>query len=329
MKWHDRIGRRLKLRDLHTFLTVVQRGSMAKAASDLALTQPAVSKAVADIEHTLGVRLFDRNPQGVLTTPYGEALLKRAVGLFDDLHQTVQELEFLADPTVGELRIGCSETMMAGLVPAAIDRLRRRYPRICFEVTQLVTDSSFRALRDRAVELIVVRMSPAREEDLDKEILFDDPINVVAGINSPWARRRRIELSELVGEPWSLMAEDASIGAVAAENLRARGLPYPSTGVKCTALQMHVSLLQTGHYLALLSDSFLRFSAARSQMKALPVKLEVQPPPIGIAMLKNRTISPVSRLFIDALRAIAKPSARPQNAKRRSPPSTGSTAPVM
>ena len=75
MKWNDRIGRRLKLHDLHVLLTVAEVGSMGKAAERLAVSQPSVSKAIADMEHTIGVRLLDRTPKGVETTAYGRALL--------------------------------------------------------------------------------------------------------------------------------------------------------------------------------------------------------------------------------------------------------------
>src|SRR3979490_714863 len=80
--WESQIGRRLRLRDLHVFFTVVQRGSMAKAAQQLKVTQPAVSRVIADLEHTLGVRLLDRGAQGVVPTIYGRALLKRGTTVF-------------------------------------------------------------------------------------------------------------------------------------------------------------------------------------------------------------------------------------------------------
>jgi DNA-binding transcriptional LysR family regulator len=98
VEWADRIGRRLKLRDLHVLMTVVQRGSMAKAAAELAVSQPAVSKAIADMEHTLGLRLLDRSRNGIEPTAYGRALVKRGLTIFDELKQGVEELEFLADP---------------------------------------------------------------------------------------------------------------------------------------------------------------------------------------------------------------------------------------
>ena len=85
MQWTDRIGQRLKLRDLHILLSVVQRGSMAKAAAELAISQPAVSKAIADMEHAVGLRLLDRSRNGIEPTAYGQALIKRGLVIFDEL----------------------------------------------------------------------------------------------------------------------------------------------------------------------------------------------------------------------------------------------------
>src|SRR5229473_4270297 len=126
--WETRIGRRLRLRDLHVLLTVVQCGSMAKAAQRLAVSQPAVSKAIANLEQTLGVRLLDRGPQGVEPTLYGNALVRRGLAVFDELRQGVGEIEFLADPTAGEVRIGCNESLSAALLPEVIGRLSDQYP---------------------------------------------------------------------------------------------------------------------------------------------------------------------------------------------------------
>ena len=95
--WEAQIGGRLRLRDLHAFFTVVRHGSMAKAAAQLGVSQPAISKIVADLEYALGVRLLDRNRRGVEATTYGAALLRRGLAAFDELKQGVREIEFLAD----------------------------------------------------------------------------------------------------------------------------------------------------------------------------------------------------------------------------------------
>src|SRR4051812_45932306 len=125
MQWSDRIGKRLKLRDLHILLAVAKLGSMGKAAAELAVSQPAISKAIADAEHAVGLRLLDRGPRGIEPTIYGRALLKCSTAVFDELRQGVKELEFLADPGAGEIRFGCTETMAAGFASAVSDRVAR------------------------------------------------------------------------------------------------------------------------------------------------------------------------------------------------------------
>src|SRR5882762_10891577 len=134
MQLSDRIGRRMKLQDLHVLMTVVQAGSMGKAAQRLNTVQPAISRSIAELEHALGVRLLDRNRQGVKPTEYGRALLDGGTAVFDNLRQSVKTIEFLADPTVGEVRIGCNPFLAASFVSAVVDRLSRRYPRMVFRL---------------------------------------------------------------------------------------------------------------------------------------------------------------------------------------------------
>src|SRR5260221_12314873 len=103
--WESRIGRRLRRRDLHILSTVVKWGSMAKPASGLAMSQPAVSEAIASLEAALGVRLLDRTPRGVEPTLYASALLRRGLVVFDELRQGIKEIEVLADPAAVQVRI--------------------------------------------------------------------------------------------------------------------------------------------------------------------------------------------------------------------------------
>ena len=124
--WESQIGRRLKLHDLHVLSTVVQRGSMAKAARHHGVSQPSVSEVIANLEHGLGVRLLDRSTQGVEPTIYGDALLKRSVAVFDELKQSIRDIEFLSDAATGEVRVGCMEwfwfTHLPNVTPPGISR---------------------------------------------------------------------------------------------------------------------------------------------------------------------------------------------------------------
>ncbi len=306
MTWDQRIKHRLKLKDLDILMTVIQAGSMGKAADLLNMFQPTISKSIADLEHTLGVRLLDRKPQGVEPTPYALALVRRSAAAFNELKQGVQEIENLADPTSGELRIAGTEPMIAGLFPAVIDRLSKQYPRFVFRVTQISTDlPGYRALRERDIELIVGRLPRlVTEDDLEVDALFDDPLVVAAGVGSRWSRMRRIDLAQLADEPWVLPPPEQPIGELITDLFRSCGLERPKHGVACASLHMNDSLLATGRYLAIYSMSRITLNAKRLSIKILPVKLPAQASRVGIVRLKNRTLSPIAQLFIKDMRAI-------------------------
>jgi len=299
---------RLKLRDVHILMTVAERRSMGKAAVQLAISQPAISKAIAGMERTLGVPLLDRDPQGVEPTIYGHALLKWANTFLDDLSQGLREIEFLADPTAGEVRIGTNEAMAAGLVPAVIYRLSREFPRLSFNVTQAQTVAlQYRELRERNVDLVLGRIaSPIADEDLNVEILFEDPLLVVAGTESKWVSRRRIDPIELIDEAWCFPANDGFVRSHLTAAFRARGLDIPKYTVGSNSLQLYNAMLATGHFLAVLSGSTLRLSGKRLGVKALSLDLPIEPGFVGIVTLKKRTLSPVAQLFIDRARDVAK-----------------------
>src|SRR5215813_8806793 len=130
MELIDRVAHRLKLRDLRVLDAVAKSKSMRRAANQLHVTQPAVSKMISELEHMLGVRLFDRSRQGIEPTPHGLALLKSGVAIFDDLRQGVREIEHLRDPNAGEVRISSTDPIIAGLLPIVVARMSQRYPRV-------------------------------------------------------------------------------------------------------------------------------------------------------------------------------------------------------
>jgi DNA-binding transcriptional LysR family regulator len=309
--WENQLGRRLKLRDLHVFFAVAARGSMAKAAAQLEVTAPTVSEVIGDLEHALGVKLFDRSPQGVETTIYGKALLRRGLVAFDELKQGIRDIEFLADPTVGELRIGCTESISAATLPMIIDRFSKQYPGVVLDVEDIDFRSFLPKLRDRTFDLVLTRrgLPDADREpvhDLNIEILFDDELVVAAGMHTRWARRRKIDLAELVDERWILSAPGTWNYGVLAEAFRARGLDMPSLSVKTLSVHLRTNLLATGQFVTAFPRSVLHLYADRFSLKALPLDLPVQPWPVRLLTLKDRTLSPLVERFIECSRDVAK-----------------------
>jgi DNA-binding transcriptional LysR family regulator len=314
MRWTGRIGQRVKLRDLNILLAVAKSGSMGKAAADLAVSQPVISKAISDLEHALGVRLLDRSPQGVEPTMYGRALLKCGNAVFDDLRQGVEALEFLSDPTAGELRLGCTEPLATGFVGEAIEQLAREYPRINFHVvTADPLSLKDRELQRRNIELAITPtegLTPAL--DMDAEILFDDRQVVVAGAKSKWARQRSVALPALMRESWILPPLDTIIGSQIANAFRSAGIQPPRPQIESFSVPLCHRLVMTGRFITMLPVSMATLSK-HLPLKFLRLESPVVPRPTGIITLKNRTRGALAELFIDRARKLAKPLARRGN----------------
>jgi len=308
----ERIERRLKLHDVRVLMSVVESGSMAKAAQRLGTSQPAISRSIADLEHTLGVRLLERSPWGLAPTQYGEAIIRRGVAVFDELRQGVKDIEFLADPNAGELRIGCPESIAAGPVLAVVNRLTRRHPRIVFHIATGNAPATYRGLMDRTIEVAILRaVGPLLNEDvLHIERLFDDTLVVAAGARNPLARRRRIELTELVDEKWVLPLPDSITTALATEAFREHGLEPPEPTVITPSLNVRNRLLMTAGFLTFTHAFAHALPSKPATIVPLPVALPNTRRPIAIITLKKRVLSPLAEYFIENMRAIAKPFAK-------------------
>ncbi len=307
MKWTDRIGRRVKLRDLHIALAVADAGSMTKAAEDLAVSYPVVSKTISDLEHSLGVKLFDRSISGVEPTHYGRALLQSGVAVFDEMRKGLQQIEFIKQPDAGELRIGSSIVADAGLLPTTIERFSKEFPRAVLHVLpENIATQQYDNLRNRNVELVLGRLPIAMNEpDLVAEPMFDEPNVVVAGADSPWAKRRNLTLAQLIEDPW-VLAQPGSLARSLQDNVfRNSGIEPPSATVQTVSLHLYMRLIETGRWLGLVPGSAMRLGGKHMRLKVLPVKTLSPPAPVGVVTVKYRTLTPLAERFIECARKVA------------------------
>ena len=303
-----RLNQRLTVRDLRILAVAVQSGSMAKAARELGMTQPSVSEAIGNLEAALRVRLLDRSPRGVEPTLYAEALISRGRIVFDELQQAIRDVEFLSDPGVGEVKVGCPESLAAGFLPAVIESFSRQYPRVLVQVVAAEPAAmQFRELRERAVDLMVGRVTKEFPfGDLRADILFVDRYVVLAGARNQFAGRRRIELAELVEEPWIHLPPANPMSSLIVEAFRCHGLQVPRETVRSFSLHVRNHLLAGGRFLTANWESMLKFNGKQWGLKALPVDLGIAPVPVAAITLKNRTLSPVVERFVEHAKAVGK-----------------------
>lgn len=302
--WQDRIARRVRLRDLHVFAAVIRAGSMNRAAADLGITQPAVSQAIADLEAAIGQTLLERGQSGVALTPYGEVLLRRSTESFDALHQAVRDIGFLADPGSGEVRIGTSESYVSGgFLAAAISRVVHQHPRLAIHVVEANTaELDLSRLRNRSLDVVLGRTAVIDAGgDVEAEVLYNEPILVVAGVQSRWARADNVSLCDLVEAPWLLAPAGTAVRTLVVNAFRAAGLEPPSATVTTYSMQLRMQLLAQDDFVSSLPASLLSTNAQRWGLQELPISLG-RPLPVVAITLRRRTLGPAVQLLLNHLR---------------------------
>ena len=285
---------------------IATRGSMARAAEDLALSQPAISKAIADLERDLNVALFTRGARGVELTPSGEVLLRRGRVMLDELKQGLQEIENLTDPTAGEVRIGSIESL-SPLIVTMIERTARRYPKINYHVVFGDVGKLIAALRDRALDLVISRaISAEPEADLTTEILFRDRITAVVAPSHPLARRRKVGMQDLVNEWWALGPPGTFLTQLLAGTFRAQGLVMPRIVVNSLSIQLRLDLMQTGRFITVYSGAMMAHPTRTFPFRSLPVDFGDAAGPMAAITLKGRRAPGALKLLQNEMRLIAK-----------------------
>lgn len=188
-----------------------------------------------------------------------------------------------------------------------IQRLARRHPNIVVHASDAnASDFEFYKLRERKLDLIIGRVERSRvDDDLDVEVLYEEPFHVVVGASSSLPGRRKVTLSGLMNERWMFSEPSNIVTSLASGAFRANGLELPRASVRTASMCVFLPLLASGNYVTVLPDLVPRYSADRWPLKILPIDLRIESP-VGIFTLKNRTLSPVVQLFVEEARSEAK-----------------------
>ena len=296
---------RLKLRDLQMVQALAEAGSMAAAAEQLALSQPAISKAMSELEHGLGVQLLDRNSRGVVLTESGRVLLERGRVILDEVQRGITEIEHLSDPTQGEVRVGTSDPA-AVVVSEIINALSQRYPRITYQILINEPTTAMRNLRERKTDVLVTRwIATGDNDDMKAEILYEAPLVVMTDHRHRLLRRRPISLAELLDDPWIHSPPDSLIGRSITAIFGRNKLKVPAAAVTTNSMYMKLNLLASGRFLSILPVTMLRHPSNRAWLRALPVDLRDTGSAACIT-LKKRPPAGAVKLFVEESRAICK-----------------------
>ena len=239
-------------------------------------------------------------------------MLKRGTAAFDELKQGIRDIEFLSDPRVGEVHIGCDESIAAATLPQIVAQFARDYPGVSLNVEDLDLRTYPPDVRELGFDVVLTRLQGPGEDsdpfnDLNVDVLFEDRLVVVAGANSKWVRRRKLHITDLADEPWILSAPNRWNYRVVAEAFRARGGAMPKVRLSTLSVHLRANLLTSGEFITTFPKSVADFYTRRFGLKVLPIDLPRHPWPVVALTLKQRTLSPVVTAFIDCARAVANP----------------------
>jgi DNA-binding transcriptional LysR family regulator len=210
----------LNLPGLRVLREVANRGSFTAAAASLGYTQSAVSRQIAGLESAAGTPLFERRARGVRLTDAGDALLRRAATVLDEVDAAQRELEGISERAAGRLRVGAFPTAVAALVPRALAAFRDLNPGVRVSLREGGTPSQIKRLASASIDVGVIGFLPGARGPQDRRLvlehLIDDPLLLAVGRDHPLARRRSVDLDDLAEERWvaaSPQASDSMLGA--------------------------------------------------------------------------------------------------------------------
>lgn len=296
------LASRLKWRQLSLVIALAERRSLRQAASDLAMTQPAATKLLHDLEDALGHPLFTRHAWGMAATPYGETLVRCARALTAELDEARREMAALASGAEGALRVGGVTGAMPRLLAPAIRRMQGDRPRVAIHVLVNATEVLLEALRQGRLDVAVCPLPvDAEVAGLDVRPLGDEPLCIVARVGHPLGRARRVAAAALANVPWIVQTPESPLRRETDAMLSAGGLRLPPGVIETVSIVATLALLQESDAVTAmprgLADHYARFR----MLAPLAVDLPAPRSRYELVTRSRRELSPAARAFVALL----------------------------
>ncbi len=308
---------RLKWRQLALAIALDDRRSLRRAAADLAMTQPAATKLLRDLEEAVGYALFTRHAWGMQPTAYGATLVRYARGLTAELDEARRELAALAGGAEGTLRIGGVTGAVPGLLAPAIRRMRDERPRVAMYVLVNTTEVLLEALRQGRLEIAVCPLAVDEDvTDLEVAPLGHEPLSIVARKGHPLARARRVGPAALAGVPWIVQTAEAPLRRDVESMLSAAGLRLPVAVVETVSIVATLALLQETDAVTVMPRGLAAHYAHFGMLAALASDLPAPASRYELVTRARRELAPAAQAFV---RLLAPQGAPPRSVRRSRP----------
>ncbi|NTX43184.1 LysR family transcriptional regulator [Burkholderia cepacia] len=302
-----RIRSSLRIRHLELLLALDELRSLHKAGERMNMTQSAASKLLREIEVMFGVPLFLRSRRGITPTAFGTALFGKASLLLADLDGARDELDSLARGGVGRIRIGALQVALPVLVPQSLARLREEQPGITMMVQEGASDVLLTALAHGELDCVLGRMTrPVASDNFRWEVLYDEPVCVVARRGHPLARKRKITPECLARQAWILPPREAPLRQTIEHYFVAHRVELPKVGIESVSVLTNAVLIRDTDMIAAMPLTMAHLYEALDMLAILRFRPDWMLPPVGIAMRAGALESPAFASFLSTLRSVAR-----------------------
>ncbi|WP_010089409.1 pca operon transcription factor PcaQ [Burkholderia ubonensis] len=296
---------RVKFRHLQCFLAVAQLGGVQKAAESLSITQPAVSKTIAELESILGVRLFERSRQGARPTREAQLFMPHANACVLALRQGVGLLAH-GGGAAATLEIGMLPTVAASLAPALMKALAVRWPRVVVRLATAANADLLERLKAGAIECAIGRLSePERMVGLAFEQLYNEPLVAVVRAGHP-LMASAAPAAELARYPVVLPPYGTLIRQSAEQLLGASGAPPLDAFIEVLSVSVARALALENDAVWFVPQYAAEYDLSTGALARLPLPSAGTDEPVGLILRTDAEPSPVARTLIDAVREIAR-----------------------
>lgn len=299
----DPLVTRLKLRQLALVVALAERRSLRQAANDVAITQPAATKLLRDLESAIGLQLFTRHAWGMAPTAYGDAFVRHARSLITGVSEARDELAALAAGATGALRVGGVTGAVPGLLTPAIRRMRAERPGVNLFVLVNTTEVMAEGLRLGTLDLAVCPVASDTDiTGLRVERLMAEPLCIVARAKHPWARRRSLPLHALIDAVWLLQPPGSPLRRDVDAMLAAEGPRSPASIVETVSMVATLALLQEIDAITVIPRALARHYTRFGMVRELPVRLAAPRSRYELVTRADRELSPAAAAFVSMLK---------------------------
>jgi DNA-binding transcriptional LysR family regulator len=301
----QRLPRQLKMSELRVFAAVLEWRNFHKAAAAVHLSQPAVTKSIASLEQTLGVKLFERHANGAEPTVHALSLAPRAAAIFDELRRAARNLSAVSACATGSLRVGTVPMPAIPFLPIAISRLVNAHPNAVVAVVEAREMELVDRLRSRDIDMAILRLS-LLEPDLDLQVtpLFDERLCVIAGKDHRLANRPHLEWSDLLEEHWVMPPADCHFFEHVLRTLDTLGVALPRHTVESFSIDVQFSMVLHASMLSFGLRSQIIFSPEHELVVRLPIELPSTARAVSAVALKSHEPSPLARNLVGHIQAL-------------------------